>query len=235
MITMNNKFYLGVDIGQVNDPTALCILELSTRIKDKEQLAAWNYGLEATAISLYEMRHLDQWLGVSYFEQADRIYQLVSRPEIARQTAVIVDATGVGRPLVDLLRQKRIPNLVPVIITGGDAAASVDEAGYYHVSKRDLVSAMIILYESERIQMSAQLPLTPALAAQIHNFKLKIRDGRETYEAMKSDEHDDLVIALALAAWYASKDNPHEKILQHTGNPRRRAAQDWNPLQTRAR
>ena len=72
----------------------------------------------ATRLSI---RHLERLpLGLDYPAMVDRVSDLVSRPELSHCTTLIVDATGVGRPVVDMLRGARLPcRLMPVTITGG--------------------------------------------------------------------------------------------------------------------
>ena len=79
------RFILGVDLGQVNDYTALVVLE--------------RVGSELHA------RHIERLpLGISYPDQVARIAALIGSPELARDVLVAVDATGVGRAVTDLLR-----------------------------------------------------------------------------------------------------------------------------------
>ncbi len=44
------------------------------------------------------------------------------------------------------------------------------------------------------------------LVEELQNFKLKITTaGNDTYEAWRESDHDDLVLAAAMAAWYGEK------------------------------
>jgi hypothetical protein len=52
-----------------------------------------------------------------------------------------------------------------------------------------------------------KLPFREILLTELENFRVKINvnTGHETYEAWREREHDDLVLATALACWYCLK------------------------------
>lgn len=68
-----------------------------------------------------------------------------------------VDATGVGRPVVDLLRGKRLGStrFLPAVITGGDSESYAD--GYYRVPKRDLMTWLQVLLQRGQLQIAAAM------------------------------------------------------------------------------
>ena len=101
------RFVLGVDIGQAHDYTALVVLE--------------------RAESELHVRHVERLpLGMSYPDQVERVAALVGSPELAHDVLVAVDSTGVGRAVVDLLREALRPLQTPltaITITGGSTAS----------------------------------------------------------------------------------------------------------------
>ena len=79
------NFFLGLDLGQVSDYTALAIVEKLGR-----------HGDEA-----FHLRHLERLaLGTSYPDVARHVKALLATEELAQKTQCVVDATGVGRPVV---------------------------------------------------------------------------------------------------------------------------------------
>ena len=75
--------------------------------------------------------------------------------------------------------------------------------GGYHVPKRDLIFALLAIYQSQRIKVAEALPLAKPLVGELTNLKLKINTaGHDSYSAWRESEHDDLVLSLALSAWY---------------------------------
>jgi hypothetical protein len=111
-------------------------------------------------------------------------------PELDGRCQGAVDATGVGRPVVDLLRRAGLgATILPAIITPG-AAESLNK-GYYGVPKRDLVTGLQVVLQRGALQIAAGL---------------RVKVGGEGREGT----HDDLVFAVALAYWAARKMYPRE-------------------------
>ncbi len=98
------RYVLGLDLGQAHDYTALCVAERTAS--------------EPGAPPLYEIRHIDRApLGTPYPDIVTHVARLMGTPELSEKTRLVVDGTGVGRPVVDLLwHAKRgavdVPNLV---------------------------------------------------------------------------------------------------------------------------
>ncbi len=133
----------------------------------------------------------------------------VIAPDVQPVVNLIVDYTGVGRPVYDMILEE--PTLadiaIPVTIHGGAAVTRSDYG--YHVPKRDLASVVQRLLQEGRIHMPASHPMTSALSGELTNFRVTLSpSGRESYGAgagaeWREGSHDDLVLGLALGCWYA--------------------------------
>jgi hypothetical protein len=110
-----------------------------------------------------------------------------------------VDQTGVGVPVVEMIRDARIKaQLKPILITGGH---EITYDGKWHVPKKELVSTIQVLLQTHRIKFG-QIPERKVLIQELLNFKVKINiNAHETFEAWRERDHDDMVLAVALAAW----------------------------------
>lgn len=182
------KYLLGLDLGQAADYTALAVLEKTPG--------------EAGSAARYDCRHLERLkLGTPYPAVAEHVEAMLATPELRGHTALVVDATGVGRPVVDMLKRLNL-RPVPITITGGDKATR-DEGGW-RVPKRDLVSVVQVLLQTERLRFAAALPAVPTLVQELLAFRVKISadTAHDTYGAWREGAHDDLVLAVAVAAWY---------------------------------
>jgi hypothetical protein len=114
---------------------------------------------------------------------------------------VVVDATGVGAPVVDMLRRARLGGtLAPVLITGGET--ETQGAGYYRVPKRDLITGLQVMLDGHELLAAKGLKEGPALLKEMAEMEVKVgAHGRERYGAWREGTHDDLVLAVALACW----------------------------------
>jgi hypothetical protein len=183
-------FYVGVDLGQSNDYTAVCVGE---RVGEGSGIGA-PWGLH--------VRHLERFRGLPYPEVCDRLEGLLAR--LAAPHELVVDATGVGAAVTDLLRERGL-RFAAVTITGGDRTTR-DGRGGYRVPKRDLVAGLQVLLQSGRLKIAAGLPDTETLRQELLAFRVKVSaSGHDSYEAWREEDHDDLVLAACLCAWLAGR------------------------------
>jgi hypothetical protein len=181
---------VGVDLGQAQDYTAVAVLEATGERPARD----------------YAVRHLERWLGVAYPDQVTRLQQLCAAPELAA-APLIVDHTGCGRPVVD---QLAAGGLEPWAITihGGDVVSW--EGRFYRVPKRDLVGTVAVLLQGRRLHIAAALPEARTLTAELTTFRVTIdpRTAHDSYSAWREQDHDDLVLAVALACWWGERHQP---------------------------
>jgi hypothetical protein len=182
-------FYIGLDLGQSQDYTALAIAEK----------------LEANKVIYHQIRYIQRYaLGTTYPQITHSIKELMQKPPLLGKSMLIADATGVGRPVIDMMRKDGV-SLVPVTITSG-SEVKFDGIGGWNVPKRDLVSTVQVLLQNGRVKFASSLPDLQILVDELLNFRIKISQaGKDTYEAWREGAHDDLVLALALALWYSER------------------------------
>lgn len=183
-------YYLGLDLGQSKDFTALVILEKHGSDRDTAE---------------YHARHLQRYeLGTPYPSIVADVAGLLRRAVFqARRPTLAIDGTGVGAPVVDIFKRERLPaDLCPILITGGDSVTR--ENGVTRVPKRDLVGVVQVMLQTSRLKIAAELPEAATLTRELQNFQVKITESaNDTYGAWREGTHDDLVLALALALWTA--------------------------------
>jgi hypothetical protein len=182
------KFYIGLDLGQANDYTALNVMG---KIENKDG-------------NIYHVSRLERIRGESYPNIAKKVNALMASPALAGRTDLVVDQTGVGAPVVDLLREA---GLKPIAVSIHGGAVVSREGNNWKVPKRDLVGTMQVLLQSGRFKVAKRLKLGPTLQAELLNFKVKIDPvtAHDSYSAWRDNEHDDLVLSAALAAWWAER------------------------------
>jgi hypothetical protein len=142
-------------------------------------------------------------LGTPYPAVVDRVASITRCPDVRGSCHLVADATGVGRPVVDLLRRAGLEcRLMPVMITGGLTESSVN--GFYHVPKVDLVTGLQVLMQAGALEIAAGLEHGPTLVEELAQMRVKVTaSGNEQYGAWREGQHDDLVFAVALAYWGA--------------------------------
>lgn len=187
------KYYVGLDLGQARDYTAVAILERS------QKECTWG------------VRHLHRFpLGTPYPSLVESTRDLVRRPPLLGNVQLVIDATGVGRPVLDIFRRGNMGHrVVGVSIHGGDAVSQDPSISGYRVPKRDLVSNLQLLFQQRRLRIPTNLRESDILIQELRSFRVQISDaGHDSYGAWRSGEHDDMVLAVALAAWMAQRHRP---------------------------
>jgi len=195
------RFAVGIDVGQAHDPTAICV---ASRI-DTAPLNPLLKGIVPKS-QRYEVLHLERLpLGMAYPRQVDHIERLLQRAPLAQvRPAVLLDFTGVGRPVFDMFRElPALRRAQGVVITGGRETNTTD-AGW-SVPKGELVSKLQALLHSGEMKIAASLPDAAVLARELQDFRVRFTEsGNATFNA-REGAHDDLVLALALAVFGLSR------------------------------
>lgn len=212
-------YIMGLDLGQQRDWTAISVAERAfVRTGEMEPLRqpgsrSWGaldrlgerFGVE------YRIRHLERpALGTPYTDVVERVVSLIKK--LGGEPVLAVDATGVGRPVTDMLWRSMSEELrgtsttvtpCGVTITGGDSVNRNPDGGGWRVPKRDLVSAALVLLQNGRLKISDSLELKDTLVKELLNFRVKINisTAHDSYEAWREGDHDDLVLSVAMACW----------------------------------
>ena len=217
------SFIIGLSIGTSQTTTALCVLERREKATGKTELD----GNKTVARSFYAdtireyyrpvtqthyaVRHLERLgAGTPYPEQVSHTHELVTRLEKRNaHVSLIIDQTGVGRPVTDLFKATKLKPSAATV-TGGDTPSR--EGNEHRIPKRDLVSTAQVLLQAKRLTIASSLALAPALTSELLAFKANITLSRENSaappEPWRERTHDDLVLAVALACWYGETHKP---------------------------
>lgn len=188
---METRYYSGLDLGQMQDYSALVVVERT------EHPDANN---PKKSLYHFAVRHLHRWpLGTAYPAIVSDVKSLFSTPPLSNSN-LAVDQTGVGRAVVDLFRSAGITALLsPITITHGEASHGST------VPKKNLVGAVQVPLQDRRLKIAESLPLAKVLAEELSLFRVKVTlSANETFEAWRERDHDDLVLALALALYVGS-------------------------------
>lgn len=190
--------YLGLDIGQAADYTALVADDVTMEHTGYDPKGEQSFDI------IHRVRHVERFpLGLSYPVMVQRVLRMTESPEL-RDCRLVVDATGVGRPVVDMMRGSKV-HLFPVMITAGASESFDKDAGFWHIPKRELISTVQVVLGHGRLRF-AKLPESDIIKKEFQNFRLKVTPkGNDTYEAWREGDHDDLVLSVALGVYFGEK------------------------------
>jgi hypothetical protein len=171
---------ISADIASVSDYTAAGVILASGDSPRRYHLAA-----------------LDRWRE-KYTVTVDKLANLARRHSDA---IIVIDATGVGRPVLDSLRAALPARAVyGITITGGRAVNRGQSPGDVSVPKADIVGAVQVLLQNRRLTWPRELPLVRELQAEFAAFQMKTTPAlHQIFGGVGS--HDDLVLSLGLGVW----------------------------------
>lgn len=187
---MSGQVTLGVDVGQSVDPTAAVVVETDERVVEP---AAGSFKLQ----DHYLVRHAETLpLGTPYPAVVDRLVAVIAR--LDGDVQVRVDATGVGKPVIDALRP-RVPGVTVVavhFVPGTKLVWRPDRLSVL-MGKEYMAQRLMALFENGRIHIPE---VAAKLRAELRDYELRVsRDGKVKIGTGKPGGHDDLVTGLGLA------------------------------------
>lgn len=190
MTTLSGPFVLGVDLGKAQDHTAIVLAEPS-----------------GVAPTVYDLTHIERVpLKTRYTDVASHLRGVVNflaQPQ--RPVTIVLDYTGVGIAVAEIFLAARIgcPIVLLTITAGGKV--TTDEVGV-HVPKADLVSVVQRLLQEERLRLPDDDDQADLLIRELGDFQAVIKPSGHVSYGVSADwregQHDDLVLAAALALWW---------------------------------
>jgi hypothetical protein len=167
-----HSYVMGVDLGTMNDYTVITVIDNET----------------------HEIVHWDRFKGIDYTQQKDLIRAKAHRYNASR---LIIDATGVGRPIYDDLRASGV---------------LVEDFTFSGKTKEELIGREIVFIDEGYIKV----PNIPELVDELRAFEYKYLNEK-TGELLKNTKYgapsgvnDDCVISLGLAIWGLNMERPQK-------------------------
>ena len=217
-------FFVGVDLGQVADFTAITIVEEPLWLTEQTRWAlnqpasgwVWPSALEPAWLDRIRqgwraaptkpplrIPHLERLpLSTSYTDVVRHVKKLLARsPLSTARTVLVIDYSGVGHGVFDLFVEA---DLHPVGLTTTAGHEPHQDMAGWRVPKRDLVAAAQAVLQSGRLKISDQLPDAVTLRNELISFKVRLtaNTGHDQYGEWRTGKHDDLVLSAAMALWY---------------------------------
>ena len=198
-----DKWIMAVDLGQSTDPSAICIMQHRVIPGDAWVPDHKTMTTRQDRAEHFDVRHLERLpLGISYPQQVQRCADVLARPPLNAGCKLVIDETGVGRAVGDIFDAAGLhPNRVT--ITAGQEATQ-QSGNRWHVAKGILISGVDARLHTGELRIARELSDAGALQEELKNFQRKVTDaGRATYNA-RVGAHDDLVLSVAIALWFAT-------------------------------
>ncbi len=173
----NGPYTIGVDWARYGDYTAVAVL---SGHRDESALV-----------------ELVRFQGTTWIDAVRRVADIVERFPHAR---VLCDATGLGDPVVELLRTTLRSQAVEGLV-------------FTNQTKAELIDGLSWIIDRAALKMTPD----PQLLRELEHFEATPTDSGRTRLAARGGYHDDLVVALALAARQLDKNYQARIVL---GRPR---------------
>ena len=214
---IQSDYVLGVDLGQMQDYTALCLIK---KLGEGEPPY-----LEGSRFSIEGLERMP--LGTSYPDIVAHVTKLLMMPElltkpdlVGRNCVLVLDATGVGRPVFDLFKAAQLKPIGVTITSGNKVERTARDE--YGVPRTDLISEAVVASQQGTLIAPPEdvMPLAAVLKQELRNINLKknIATGRDAYVAWREGVHDDLVFAASLALfWIMHRPAPPRPAISRSG------------------
>jgi len=151
---------------------------------------------------------IDRFNRIGWDAQIARVADFLRRHRVV---AALADSTSIGDPLLEQLRSR-------LWESGTDV--SVEGYGFTNASKRDLIEHLALKFAHRSIS----IPADEQLLSELQYFEYELTDSGNVRMNAASGMHDDLVIALALAAYQSRTASVGGAFLSRNG---RVAAKGW--------
>lgn len=207
------KYFVGLDLGQAADFSAMAVVE---RVGERAKTVSTN-GSWPPIEQHHYVRFLHRWpLKTSYVRIVEDLgvwwERRTKKGGTLAGATLAVDATGVGKAVFDMVREARLQAILKgVVITGGHNV-SIDQAGIYHIPKKDLVGVMQSVIQPEPPLLhppkESEVPIAKIFREELYNFRTKqTAAGNHQFEVeWREGQNDDLVLAAALAVWMGERE-----------------------------
>lgn len=191
-------YYAGLDLGLPGQFSALAVVE--------KRCTRTEHGFEENA--RYAVRHLQRFPpGTPYSAVVEAVRAVFADPPIKGGT-LVVDQTAVGRAVFESVRDAKTGASVCGLTVSAGHALAADEWGGWLVPKKDLVGVLQVLLQEKRLKVAQTLEHARTLTAELHQFQLRAVPLKPEALEWRERPHDDLVLAVGIAAWQAERYYP---------------------------
>ncbi len=201
---LKRRYHVGLDFGKRQDHSALAVVEECVWATGEVDRISYAPEMKKLAV-LRAVERMGK--GMDYLRVLERVRELLVSKALRNEEVVLaLDATGVGEPLFELIMEMfwkvkeergKWLNLAAVVFSNGHKTRWED----YHafVPKNTLMEGLHLGLERGELRLAEGIAGVEELRRELRNMKREM--GRKDARWVSAGEHDDMVMALALAAW----------------------------------
>ena len=238
------QYLVVMDVAKKQDATALQIWRNTPEfLKGDERVY-----LQDRIFHYFDLVFQTKMEHVPYTDQGDRIKALMDSEAMKNNSELIVDGTGVGEPIIDILRSKSLRPTSIVFTNGeqlnikyedlnrrfggfGTGIGTMKVVKQLDVPKKDLVAAGQAIIQQARLRIAPDVQYVEDFKRQLIHFKGKVNEktGYTSYNNDNPDIHDDLTVCFLMAMWYFKYRHymDDERIVPQGSKS---SSYDWDPL-----
>lgn len=175
----------------------------------------------------FNLRRIWRWpLHTEYGTVAEDVHAIWRQTAVHHRTLVMVDATGIGLAVVDLVAPMGVP-VMPVHFTSTDKVLVRNNETVIGMSVgvEAMVGRLISLYGAGRVHLSPKNEYRAELERQMRAYGIEIDDDGKTSWGARGQEHDDFVVSVGLATLPSAETREwrtYERLARKLSRVRRR-------------
>ena len=188
--SLDEFFIVSADLGSMSDSTAITVMSVArayeiTKVRTKFEPIAREHKRRSILNMTVRLIHRPR-LGVAYPAIVEQVASIMGElPPMPKPPMLVMDATGLGAPVVQLARQRGL-RPIGLTITAGNNATLTGNA--WSVPKALLISETRIALEQRRLVV-AQFPGREVLERELMAFTAKLSaSGRASFEAAGGEQ-----------------------------------------------
>lgn len=201
---LKRRYYIGLDLGKRKDYSAVAIVEECVWATGEVDRVSFAPVVKKLAV----LRHIVRLgKGLEYLKVVEKVKALLLSPQLRNEEVVLaLDATGVGEPVFEMVQQMywevhaqrpKWLNVAAVVFTNGIETKWKNFHAF--VPKNTLMEGLQLDLELGKLKFPEGLPGVADLKRELRNMNREM--GVKQQRWVSKGEHDDMVMALALAAW----------------------------------
>jgi len=191
----HRRYWIGCDLGQSHDFSSTVVIE-------DEQLPTMQDGVCVLGPRTLTVVFADKFRGASYVAVADYLVRLRNAVPFAGKSKLVIDGTGLGRVMSDLLNDQGIDHLAVQFTSGQEWRRS---GRYINASKTLMVENTAVLFSTGELTFAHDLPMRNELEAELASFTVQTTAAGNSVigQSRTASGHGDAAISLIIGCFAA--------------------------------